>query len=379
MKLSTLYKKTSTGAIQEWSIEVFDEFSRAKILTVYGQTGGKIQYATEYITEGKNAGKSNETTYLEQANSEAMAQWKLKKRKGYVEDIEDAKSDKVDLSVILGGVSPMLAHKFSEQGHKIKYPCYVQPKLDGHRCIAVIEDGVCTLWSRTRKQIFGVPHIEKQLGDLFPNGLVVLDGELYNHAYKDKFEELTSFIRQTTPKSGHEVVEYWIYDAVLDHEPFKDRTAVLEQVLARTNSVLHRQIVIVGTEEIDEEDDLINWFAHFLALGFEGAMVRNADSLYVNKRSYDLQKIKEFDDAEFEIVNVVPGKGKMSDKGVFICRTEAGDEFKVKMKGELDSLIEVLDNPDRYIGKMLTVKYQGLTNKNGVPRFGVGERLREDI
>lgn len=375
MILDTLYKKTSTGAIQQWTIEAYGSSFVAYIKTTYGQVGGAQQIATEVISEGKNVGKANETTSLEQAYAQAMSQWKLKKRKGYVENIEDARNGSVDESVILGGYSPMLAHKFSEQGHKIKYPCYVQPKLDGHRCIAVIQDGSCTLWSRTRKQIFGVPHIERALEKMYPHHLIVLDGELYNHDYKNKFEELSSFIRQTTPKPGHEVVQYWIYDSILDYETFSVRNFI---ALERAEEYVD-PLVLVDTKLANDEDDLLVAFEDYLGRGFEGAMARNAESRYVGKRSYDLQKIKEFDDAEFEIVAVEAGRGKMADKGIFICKTESGDEFKVKMKGELDSLKHILDDPGFYIGKMLTVKYQGLTNKNGVPRFGVGERLRDDI
>ncbi len=111
--------------------------------------------------------------------------------------------------------------------------------------------------------------------------------------------------------------------------------------------------------------------------GFEGAMVRNAKGRYKNGRSYDLQKVKVFQDAEFEIVDVVAGKGKMSDKGVFVCKTDEGKEFKAKMIGSLDDLCKYLDDKDAYIGRMLTVKYQKLSAEN-IPVFGVAMRLRED-
>ena len=34
---------------------------------------------------------------------------------------------------------------------------------------------------------------------------------------------------------------------------------------------------------------------------------------------------------------------------------------------------------EKYKGKMLTVQYQGYTNKNNVPRFPIGLRIREDM
>lgn len=384
MRLPTLYKLTSTGAVQEWTISVHDESNHyggsgaAVIESVYGQVDGAKQIALENVYTGKNIGRSNETSYLDQAELDAKSQWDKKKKKGYVESIEDARAGTVDKTVILGGFSPMLAHKYADQSAKIKFPAYVQPKLDGHRCIAVISDGSCTLWSRTQKEILGVPHIARALEKLYPFGEVVLDGELYNHYYKDNFNELTSFIRQTTPKPGHEVVQYWVYDCILDHEPFSVRTETIYSLDARLP--VHSQIRIVETELVDNPESLIEWFSDYREDGFEGAMVRNVDSPYlIGKRSYDLQKVKEFDDEEFIITNVVAGVGKMEDKGVFICATESGAEFKVKMVGELDSLRAYLDNPEDYIGRYITVKFQGKHKDTGIPRFGVGLRLREEI
>lgn len=380
MRLPTLYKLTSTGAIQSWEISVdpMGHGSVSSIETIFGQVGGSRQSSREVVYEGKNIGKANETDAYEQACSQAESSWLGKKKKGYVEAIDDARAGTVDKTVILGGISPMLAHKYADQSSKIKFPAFVQPKLDGHRCIAVIEGGVCTLWSRTQKPILGVPHIQRYLEYVFSDvqeERVVLDGELYNHDYRDKFEELTSFIRQTTPKPGHEVVQYWVYDVILEGQPFSQRSLWLIE----DEDGWEDPVIPVETSPCDSPEALIQYFQEYRAQGFEGAMVRNSDGMYVNKRSYDLQKVKEFDDAEFELVDVVPGIGKMSDKGVFVCRTEAGDKFKCKMVGELDSLKKYLDNKDDYIGKMVTVKFQGYNNKNNVPRFGVAMRIREDI
>ena len=138
-------------------------------------------------------------------------------------------------------------------------------------------------------------------------------------------------------------------------------------------------IYIVETIVVNDEDELMDAFEHFLSLGYEGAIVRNMDGLYVNKRSYDLQKIKEFDDAEFKIIAIKVGtKGSMAGKAVFTCEIKEGDTFDVKMKGSMDELKKYADNPELVIGRFLTVKFQGWT-KYGKPRFPVGMRFREDI
>jgi ATP-dependent DNA ligase len=121
-------------------------------------------------------------------------------------------------------------------------------------------------------------------------------------------------------------------------------------------------------------------YDRFIASGYEGAIVRNAAGIYtINKRSYDLLKVKSFDDAEFQIVGVEEGRGKLAGHGIFICKTGGGTDFEVKLKGEQEALKDILLNPDKYIGQPLTVQYFGLTKKSEVPRFPVGLRLRQDM
>lgn len=382
MKLPTLYKKTSTGAIQEWTIGVIDieessgpiEGPGGILVTRFGQVNGQIQETRDLITKGKNVGKKNGTTPFQQAEAEAQAKWEKQKKKGYVESVADAEAGKLD-DLIEGGIVPMLAHKFSEQAHKIKYPAYVQPKLDGIRCIAILKDGKCTLWSRTRKPITGLPHIVAFIEQNF-GGDVVFDGELYNHEYKSNFEKIVSLVRQEEPAEGHEIVQYHVYDYPSD-QPFSYRTAQLDSMLFHSMKT-KGPLVEVETCKVDTEEQVMEWFAKFKDLGYEGCMVRNAASKYVNKRSYDLLKVKEFDDAEFAITGIDEGRGKLSGHvGAFICRMADGKEFMAKMSGDTEKLKDYFQDHSLWKGKKLTVQYQGLTGKEGVPRFPVGISIRD--
>ena len=365
----TLYKKTATGATQMWEIRV-DGF---KIITRFGQVGGTIQETAPTLCSKKNVGRGNQTTAEEQAELEAEAQWIKKQKKDYVQDKNPTAGATSDL--VEGGILPMLAHKFSEHGEKLKYPCLIQPKLDGNRCIATHPGGgeqSYQLWSRTRKPILSMGHIIHAL-DWTECGGLPFDGELYNHAYRDKFEELTHFIRQTKAELGCDIVQFHVYDMPIPGKSFRDRYAVLQQQFSGANK---GPVVLVETLEVANEDELMIAFEEFLYQGYEGAIARNADGLYVNKRSYDLLKIKTFDDSEFKVTGVKEGKGKMVGHGIFTCVTSKGVEFDAKMKGGLEDLRKYWDDPTLAVGKMLTVQYQGLTNKNGVPRFPVALRLR---
>lgn len=381
MDFPVLYKlNTSNGNIQEWHI-----YTRGStIITEWGVQGGTKQTATDFVSTGKNIGRSNETTAEQQAESEAKSRWEKKCKKHYVADLSKAQAGEVDANFVQGGIAPMLAHNFDKQGHKISWPALAQPKLDGHRCVAVVENGVCTLWSRSQKPITSMPHIiaeiEANISDGFngvrgPNVTIVLDGELYNHDYRDKFEELTKLIRPPDPRSGKENVQYHVYDIIDDVHDQNTRQLALNTI---ANNPAWKYVKFVDTLLVEDEAEMNDAFVEWEEAGYEGAILRNRDALYKHKRSYDLQKVKNFNDAEYEVIDVVQGRGKMEGKAIFVCKTDAGDTFNVKMMGALDDLEAYLDDKDYWIGQELTVKFQGITN-GGVPRFPVGLRFRSDV
>lgn len=372
-----LYKKSTQGKIELWGVEIEDMGDgTARVLSTYGEVGGKMQTTFDTIREGKNIGKKNETTVIEQAYSEAKSKWEKKKKKGYVENPKDAEAGKVD-ALIEGGIEPMLAQTFEKHSDKIVYPAYVQPKLDGIRCIAIKKGNNVTLWSRTRKRITSCPHIEKAICEQFENYDVILDGELYNHDLKNDFEKIVSVVRKENFSKESEQVQYHIYDMPsfrgISDLKFHERRVYM--------SCIHMQLPLVEVETniVCSADEMLKDFKIYRKNGYEGLMLRNRLSLYENKRSYHLQKVKEFQDAEFEIVGVVEGKGKLQGLlGAFLCKTQDGTEFEVKMTGNQEETKKFLNDSSLWKGKMLTVQYQGLTGKNKVPRFPVGLRLREE-
>lgn len=379
-----LYKKNSNGSIQYWDIWVTVKNGTHIIITEWGKFKGKVQHSEEIIKNGKNIGKSNETTPLQQAELNMNSTWTKKLKKGYVDTLEDAINGILN-EIIKGGIVPMTAHVFEHQGHKIKFPAILQPKLDGHRSTSQskIHD-ITSLWSRSRKEIKSVPHIMKTISETYEDifdivGMYIdkLDGEMYNHDYKDDFEVLTSFIKQDSPKEGYEEVQMHVYD--FEHPTLTnyERYETLEKLRPLFDNT---PIKIVESIIVNNLEELKAAYIYFMELGYEGAMIRNFDGLYVNKKSYDLQKYKEFDDDEFEVINVKVGtKGKMKGLGIFVCQTKEGNRFDCKMKGELKNLKQYADNPEIAIGRQLTVQFQGYTKKNNVPRFPVGLRFRVDI
>lgn len=369
--LPVLFKKTSTGALQFWEIRVAHKADHSVIRTRYGQFDGKIQETEDVVKEGKNVGKKNATTFVTQSEADAMSKFESKLKDGYVDSKAKAEAGEVD-AIIEGGVEPMLAQGYDKHAAKITFPCLTQPKLDGIRCIAMIQNGTATLWTRSRKRITSCPHIEAELIRQLPNADIILDGELYNHDLKNDFEKIISAVRKDEPSEESKAVQYHIYD-VVHASDFQYRTNAVDVSVLNTESI--RKVM---TFWASDEEELQTYFKKFRDAGYEGAMARNAAGGYEQKRSYNLQKVKEFEDAEFEIVGVSEGKGKLrGNVGAFVCKTAAGDTFEAKPKGNQDQWKPYLVDHSLWTGKLLVVQFQGLTNKNGVPRFPVGLRLKD--
>jgi DNA ligase 1 len=400
----TLFKRTNAGAIQQWKIWIVGP----TIFTEFGQVGGKLQNTSDTIHEGKNAGKVNSTTPETQALMEAQSKWERQKKKRYVESLEEAKVGAVDQEMVQGGIPPMLSINKSHPKDPIltkylEYPCLVQPKLDGVRCIAIVEDGKASLWSRTQKPITSMPHIVEELESRFPNpGRIVLDGELYTHTYKDQFEDLISIIRKEEPDTEglYKLVEYHIYDLpesnygldetsefpyIVDHETsYKDRyNRYLSLINFGTNGTwnlqLEKQSVFALPAKLClDEAQLLSNYETFLSDGYEGGMAKNLAAPYESgKRSYNILKMKEFQDSEFVIIGVNEGRGR--DAGVaatFTCLTKEGKEFRARLKSTHKEKKVCWDNKDKCIGKLLTVTFKRYTS-DAVPYIPVGKVIRD--
>lgn len=396
MKLPTLYSQTSHGSIEQWTIYVcltpgpkgqnLANNTSYDIVTEHGLVGGKLQEAVERVSQGKNIGKKNETTPQQQAEKQAIAEWNTKKtRKGYTEDLEKAKAGGNDGD---GGIRPMLAKKWTEYGDKVVFPVYVQPKLDGIRCIAIVNaNSTVTLWSREQKQFLAPTKLAEAIQALnLPSG-TILDGELYNHELRSDFEKIASCTRKPYPASDEEqaLIQYHVYDLPSQSGHFGVRAAKLLLSIPENHPI----IKTVETKFLFSEEELEQRFNDWRKDGYEGLMVRALEILgkkgikvldegyKPDTRSHFLLKMKEFDEDEFPIVDVSEGVGKMAGLAIFECLAKSGNRFNVKMEGSLEGLRKYMNDESTWKGKKLTVQYQGITNKFKLPRFPVGKAVRD--
>lgn len=351
MKFPKLYHLDSKNNIREWSIWT----EGADIVTSHGIKDGTAQIARK-TAKPKNIGKSNATTAEEQAISEAQSMHKKKLEQKYTEDPSGIK-------VLL---RPMLAHKTDLED--IQYPIFIQPKLDGIRCLIYWDNDDIVLESREGKK-FDIPHIKESVSKSLPKDMI-LDGELYKHGVL--FETLVSWVKKPKIKERTQL-EFHYYDCIIR----TDTNLNQQDRLMRLDDISGDNLISVQWFEAEDREFLDRYTEMYLQKGYEGIILRNPKGIYkVAKRSRDLLKYKNFVDDEFEIIGYKDGEGKERGAVIWICKTKDGKEFDVRPTGTYESRQELFKNGDTYIGKLLTVKYQNLTD-DGKPRFCVGKTIRD--
>ena len=438
-----LYAIDKNGKIKVWTAAVLQPTDKNAVAAGYatarithGYIDGKQQVAYRDYNVGKNIGRSNETTPLQQCISETRRKWTDKKEKeahtetkpaDYGEGYGDISGGWCDAGAgadgggdsddgddgddAAGPFLPMLAQTFnpadaatataataSKKKKVITFPCFVQPKLDGLRCVSYATrtandaaTAVC-LQSRTGAFFTGLPHIAAALRPyLSQHPSVVIDGELYTDQMP--FEELAGLVKKKKITDSDvarlKKVKYHVYD-IYDHArqdmPYSERMGLLASAVRRCGCVANdtfsagvaaaAEVVLVRTEKVAALSDFRRLFAEFVEAGYEGIMLRNAAGVYrANYRSNDLQKYKEFMEEEYRIIDFKEGEGRDAGAVIWVCETADGKEFTVRPRGTMQQRREWFNDGAKYIGKNLTVVYQELT-EDGKPRFPVGKALR---
>ena len=413
-QLPILYGVEKNGKIKTWSANIYlkgvnKKSGHAYATIEHGQQDGKKQLTVRDYTEGKNIGKKNETTPVDQCIAETRKKWLDKKEKeSYQETMPTSQQDQSqsqdqdqDQDQDQGQKTsakkyfPMLAQKFEPDSktakkHTITFPCFVQPKLDGLRCVMYRDAATSEIrrQSRTGTYFDTMAHIAESLAPLFAKyPRVVLDGELYTTEIP--FEELAGLIKtkKLTPEDMEKlcVIEYHIYDIIDETMPYHARHDSIKKmfatVAASTASSPHKlppYICLVETIVAKTQAEFKAEFSRFIEEGYEGIMLRNKMGMYrCNYRSHDLQKYKEFQEDEFRIIGFMEGDGRDKGTVIWVCETKEEKTFRVRPRGTIENRKKLFQTGGKYVGKMLTVIYQELTEE-GKPRFPVGKDVREN-
>ena len=358
----TLYSRDTTGNIREW----FLEQEGNKYRTHAGVQNGQFIISDWVVVQGKNVGRANETTSIDQATKEILAKYKKQRESGYFDDVTQIDNFQY--------FQPMLAHKWLKCKDGVDWTngVYLSPKLDGLRCVFT-KDGC---FSRNGKKFVSFPHIGRELKPLFdkdPN--LILDGEIYTHKLKNDFNKIISLAKKTKPTpqdvvESEKYLEYWIFDCPSISGGFHERYSKLKRLILdnfRGNRWIRLCIHTLVKKESEIEELLQEWLTH----GFEGAMINTYGGIYENKRSKGLLKYKLFQDIEAKVINIIEGTGNRSNMfGYATLKLPNGKVFDSNARGDESKYKEILKNKENYIGTLATIRFQNYT-PDGVPRFPV--------
>lgn len=346
MTFPKLYKYTTKGQVQSW--EIICPPCENCYYTIEGIN--TLTTSEPTYCAGKNLGKSNETTDEQQAQLEAQSKWEKKVKQGYNEVLTKDKKF----------FQPMLAFDLKKY-EKLLFtvPTWIQPKLDGVRCY---KDR--WLYTRTGDKIVSCPHLD--------SGIINLDGELYNHELKDDFNKIVSLVRKTKPEpedilESAEKVQYWIYDyPYLADKVFSERYSALKSDFKNFPS----SYKLVPTYRIYNIKELQLWHEDFLSEGYEGSIIRMDLGGYENKRSKQLLKYKDWQDAEWDILNITEGEGNRAGCAATVTILVDGKVLCYPtMTGTEEYMRAVLRDKDKIINKkQATIKFFGYTT-DGSLRF----------
>lgn len=322
--------------------------SAEDLFALEGKSISKITFSANVSIQGKNIGRSNETTPSQQAISEINSTFKTQKDKGYFEIGEEPVKD---------NVLPMLAYPLGDKIHTIDFPLTVQPKFDGVRCLS---NGT-RMWSRRGKDFDN-----KIIGHLLgvKCGNYIVDGELIlpeGYPLQDtvsackKYRELSSQLL------------YRIYDVICEDSCYTDRYEICRQIVEATNNP---QVVLAPAHIVESHEEIYPLHETFVKEGWEGTMIRLHNQGYkVGQRTNQLLKLKDFLEEEFKVVNVIDGKGKFVGASIFICETPEGKTFETSPIGTMEYRRELFSKREQLIGTYWTVRFQAYT-KDKIPQFG---------
>ena len=358
----TLYGKDTKGNIKEWSVYT-DE---ATVTVAHGRLGGKIT-TKSYTAEGKNVGRSNETTPVEQAELEALAKWTKQLKRGYYHTVEEAQLHEP--------FTPMKCQDYKDFQHKVRFPGYAQYKLNGLRSM-INEDGECL---SKAGEVYKLPAHWKCIPDFIQQELgQPLDGEVFAGLGVLSLQVINGAWKKYKPGIT-EQLGYYVYDIPVPDVPFKERVNLLEQLAARIVQLgLQDLIHVVHTERIENQEQLDAFYAVALADKAEGIVYRNEDGVYeFGKRSYDVIKRKPRATMEVKVLSAVSDK---NGDGVLtgVTKDDKIVEFLMRKDSHPTINYRKADNASQLIGQFVEIEYEELSDA-GIPTKPVGVRVREMI
>lgn len=281
---------------------------------------------------------------------------------------------------------PVFEVQLATDGKKCKkvdklFPALVGPKLDGYRCLAIVDKSDATLLSRNGTEFQNFPQIKEALVEL-ANKLnahtLIFDGEIMSNDFNKMQQSAFASKRGTTVGD----VVYNIFDTISFAEwqhqtftlPYFDRY----NKLVSTAENFPENIRLVEHKKVTSLDEVLALEKKYLEEGYEGAMFKPNIPYYFGKKQNRMLKFKTMLSQDCEITGTFEGGGKyIGMLGGLIVAQENGETCEVG-SGFTDAMrTELWEARDTLKGRMVEIKYQELT-PDGVMRFPIFIRFRPD-
>ena len=267
-----------------------------------------------------------------------------------------------------------LANKYDEKTKKKvnfeKDVWYVSRKLDGVRCLIIVDDkGKAKSFARSGKQFHTLSLVEKELEELGVKN-VVYDGEMCI-VDKDGNEDFQSIMKEIGRKDH--IIQNGLFQ-IFDFIPYRmfskgyGETGLFSQrVFALQNLMLgkkHKMIDYLEQIPVSSFEELDALTVTASKKGWEGLMLRK-NEVYQGKRSNDILKVKTFYDAEYKVVDTFTGPLRYINEGLEV-EEEMLSGVAIKHKGNIvrvgsgftiDQRKHLFKNPQDILGKTITVQY----------------------
>lgn len=268
----------------------------------------------------------------------------------------------------------MLCSQYEEKLiKKVKWPAYVQLKMDGMRFNAIVRDGKVEFRSRNGKEIQLLGNLEEEFAQLAGGVDCVFDGELLvsdkgiildrqtGNGILNKANKGTIKIdeAQKVHATIWDVIPYNAFVAGHCDVPYDRRYETLQCM------TLPKKIKLVETTTVYSLDAANKIFEEYLSKGQEGIILKTFDGVWENKRTKSQIKFKGELECDLKIVGVQPGTGKYEGMlGALICTSDDGVVNVSVGSGFTDEHRQNLS--EEVIGKVVAVKYNArIKNKDG--------------
>jgi len=413
LKLKRLLSISKSLKFRVFEGTVERDVAHSTVTTFSGYLNGKLTKTVKVFRDSKNVGKSNEIDHWQRAKDKLDAIYKEKQDTGY-KSLDDYRLLYPSLKItntesilslgfthdtdVLGRPLPMLANKYRDVKNIEAMSGFVQPKLNGVRCISyfdtphtLMDNIMKTVIYRSRGgEVYFLPHLDRIISVLIEElqsilstsgrTYVSLDGEIYKHGVS--LQTISGAARRKTLEAK-DWLEYRVYDFILYNELGQSvnlineyKQTILKEAFENFKEAEER-LSYVETIKTNFDRESVNYYhSLYKNKGYEGIILRPYQLEYEpGVRSNTIIKVKEFQDGEFEVVDIVKGNEALPRECVVMCKLKTGQTFKVNPKLTHEDREALWYNREEYIGKFYTIQFFEYTDDN-IPFHATGIHFR---